>query len=142
MFAPHPLSIFALDTAKIANVAAAVSFSVGVDDLTIEPGARNAETIIVTHDRRRVHDEDNQFAFARFSNKRDNAVIGIVKIDPLEAVVGIVLLPKRRFAFVNVIQMLDEPTQAIMLRKIEKMPIKRRVVIPFAPLAEFAAHEK
>src|SRR5256886_2681592 len=93
MFAPHPLSIFALDTAKIANVAAAISFSVGVDDLTIEPGARNAEAIIVTNNRRRVHDEDNHFAFARFSNKRDHAVIGIVKIDPLEAVIGIVLLP-------------------------------------------------
>jgi hypothetical protein len=37
MFAAHPLPSFALDAAEISYVAAAVGFTVGVDDREIEP---------------------------------------------------------------------------------------------------------
>jgi hypothetical protein len=40
MFAAHPWSIFAVDAAVIANVAAAVRFCIGVDDFTVETGLR------------------------------------------------------------------------------------------------------
>src|ERR1700736_692297 len=142
MLAPHPLSIFALNTAEITDIAAAIRIGVGVNDLAVKPGARNAESIIVTHDRCRVDDEHNQLAFARFSHKRNDTVVRVVKIDPLESVVRIVLLPERRLAFVNVIQMLDQTPQTVVFRKIEKVPVEARVVVPFAPLTEFAAHEK
>src|ERR1700720_906754 len=105
MSAPHPLSSLALDAAEVADVAAAISFGIGVNDLAIKPAARNTESIIVTHHRCRVHDENNHFAFARFSYKRNDAVVRVVKIDPLEPVVRIVLLPERRFALVDIIQM-------------------------------------
>src|SRR6266480_3782879 len=65
-----------------------------------------------------------------------------MKIDPLKTLIRIVLLPERGLAFVDVIQMLHQPAQSIVFREIDKVPIEARVVIPFAPLAEFAAHEE
>jgi hypothetical protein len=38
MLAAHPLASFAVDAAEISDVAAAVRFGVGFDDLTIETG--------------------------------------------------------------------------------------------------------
>src|SRR5438270_1845374 len=94
---------FALHPAEIANVSPAVRFRVGVDDLAIKSGARNTEPVVVTHNWSRVHDEDNHFAFARFPDERNRAVVRVMKINPLEAFKGIVLLPKRGLAFINVI---------------------------------------
>ena len=65
-----------------------------------------------------------------------------MKIDPLKALIRIVMLPERGLAFVDVIQMLHQPAQSIVFRKIDKVPIEARVVVPFAPLAEFTAHEE
>ena len=120
MLAPHPLSIFALHAAVIADIAAAVSFRVGIDDLAIKTRLRHAEPIIVTHHRRRVHHEDDRFALARFAQKRDDAVIGVVKIDPLKAFVAVVLLPERRLVLVGVIEMLHQPAQSVVPRNLEQ----------------------
>src|SRR5437879_13663327 len=117
MFAPHPLSIFALRATVIADVTAAVGFGVGVYDLARKSGRRHAELVIVTHDRRRADNEHNHFARARLSYERDHAVVGVVKIDPLEAVMTVVLLPQCRLAFVNVIKMLDETAQPVVPRE-------------------------
>ena len=45
MLAAHPLSIFALRATVIADVAAAVGFGIGIDDLAIKSGRRNAEPV-------------------------------------------------------------------------------------------------
>src|SRR5439155_6005337 len=142
VIATHPWAIFALDPPEVPDVAAAVGFRIGVYDFAIESDARNAETVIGTHNGRRVHDEDDHFAFARFPNERHDTIVRVVKIDPLKALIRIVLLPERGLAFVSIIQMLHQPAQSIVFRKIEKVPIEARVVVPFAPLAEFTAHEE
>src|SRR6266404_5598642 len=141
LLAAHPMHAFALHAAEISHVAAAVGLRVGVDDLAIKSRTRNAEPIIVTHDWRRVHDKYNQLAFARFSRERDDAVVGVMEIDPLEAVIRVVLLPQRGLALVNLIQMLHQAAQPVVLREIEKAPIESGVVVPLVPLTELAAHE-
>jgi hypothetical protein len=40
MLAAHPLPIFSLDTAVVANVAPAIRFGVGVDDFMVETELR------------------------------------------------------------------------------------------------------
>src|SRR5260370_42380262 len=117
MLAAHPLSIFALRAAIIADVAAAVGFGIGIDDLAIKSGRRNAEPVIGTHYRRRVDNEHNHLAGARFSYERDHAVVGVVKIDPLEPVMTVVLLPQGGLAFVNVVKMLHKPPQPVVPRE-------------------------
>src|SRR5947208_1737169 len=142
MLAPHPLSIFALRPAIVANVAAAVGFGIGIDDLTVKSRRRNAEPVIVTHHWRRVDNKHNHFASGRFSKKRDDAVVGIMKIDPFESVMTVVLLPQGRLAFVSVFQMLDETSQFVVPWKLGQVPVQALVVIAFVALAAFAAHEE
>ena len=38
--------------------------------------------------------------------------------------------------------MLHQSSQAIVAGKINQLPVEARVVVPFIPLAEFAAHEE
>src|SRR5437660_2233921 len=141
MFPPHPLSRFALDAAEISYIAAAVGFGVGVDELTIEAGLGDAQTIVVTYDRRPIHHKRDDVVIARFSQERDNTVIGVVKIDPIKSFVDVVELPQRRLALVSVVQMLDESAQTVVLRKAKKLPVKTCVVVPFVALTELSAHE-
>jgi len=103
MLAAHLGNILCLDAAEISYVAAAVRFSIGVDDFAIEAGLGDAQPVIVAHHRRCVHHKRDGVAVARFSQERDDAVIGIVKIDPIKSLIGIVELPKCWFAFVNII---------------------------------------
>jgi hypothetical protein len=42
MFAAHPLASFAMDAAEVSYIAAAVGFAVGVDELVIKAGFRDA----------------------------------------------------------------------------------------------------
>ena len=66
MFAAHPFAGFALNAAEISYVASAVGFAVGVDDLAIEAGLGNAQPVVVTHHRSRVHNEYNNVTVSGF----------------------------------------------------------------------------
>src|SRR6266705_1202436 len=97
MFAGHPLSSLAADAAEVSYVAAAVCFCVGVNALTIESGLGISEPVIVTHHRRSVHHKGDDVAIARFAQERNDAVLSVVKIDPIKSVIAVVLLPQRGF---------------------------------------------
>src|SRR4051812_2832891 len=101
-----PREILGFEAAHVADVAAAVGFSVRVDDLAIKTGNRNSQPIALAHDRRRVHREYDHSALTRFAHERNDAVLRIMEIDPLEAFMSIVAVPERGLVFVNVIQML------------------------------------
>ena len=79
MLSAHPLASFAVDAAEISYVAAAVRFGVGVDDFTIETALRDAEPVIIAHDRRSVHNERDDVTISRFSQERDHAFIRAVR---------------------------------------------------------------
>lgn len=42
IWATHPFPSFAVDAAKISYIAAAVGFGIGIDDLAVETGFRDA----------------------------------------------------------------------------------------------------
>ena len=90
MFAAHPLPGFAVNAAKISHIAAAVRFTVGVDNLAIETGFRNASPVVIANHRRGIYDKHDNFALLRFSQKRHHAIFGVVKIDPIESIVGVI----------------------------------------------------
>lgn len=93
MLAAHPFSSFALDAAEISYITPAIRFTIGVDDLTVEAGLGYAQAVVVTYDGRRIHYEGDDVAVVRFSQKRHDAVIGVVKVDPVESFVSIIELP-------------------------------------------------
>src|SRR5947207_10287655 len=114
MRAALPWEILSLETTHVADVTAAVGFRVGIDNFAVETGAGNAEPVALPHQRRRIHREDDDVASARSPHKRDDAVIRIVEINPLEAFVRVVEFPESGLGLVDVVQMLYEPPQAIV----------------------------
>src|SRR5438034_10034749 len=109
MLAGYPLLIFGLDAAVIAKVAAAVRLRVGIDYFSIKPGLRHAQPVIMMDYGRSIHDKCNHLAGTRFSQECNDAVVGVVKIDPIKTCVTVVLIPQGRLTFVSVIEMLNEP---------------------------------
>src|ERR1043166_3501125 len=103
LLSSHPWLIFALHAAVISNIAAAVRFRVGIDDLAIRSRTRHTQPVIVPNDWGCVHDKHNRLALARFTQKGNDAVIGVMKINPFKPVITVVLLPTRRLAFVSVV---------------------------------------
>src|SRR5205823_8167930 len=109
MLATHPLSMFAQNAAVIAKVAAAVGLGVGVDDLAVKSRYGHTESVVVVHHGGGVYDKCNHIARTRLSEERNDAVVGVVKIDPIKTCVTVVLIPQGRLTFVRVIEMLNEP---------------------------------
>ena len=64
--------------------------------------------VAVMHHRRSIYNKNDGLALTGFPYPRDNAVFGIVKINPFESLVGIVQVPKCRLAFVEIIQVLNQ----------------------------------
>src|SRR5207249_11156289 len=109
MLAAHPLSIFAQNASIVANVAAAIRLRVGIDYFSIKPGLRHAQPVIMMDYGRSVYDKCNHLGGTRLSQERNDAVVGVVKIDPIKTCVTVVLIPQGRLTFVSVIEMLNEP---------------------------------
>src|SRR5438552_16789001 len=89
------------DPPEIAHVATAISLGIGIDDFPIKTRPGSANVVAVMHHRRGVYDKDDDLALTGFPDPRDNAVFGIVKINPFESLVSVVQVPKRRLAFVE-----------------------------------------
>src|SRR5437764_12958241 len=122
ILAAHPLSIFTQDASIIATVAAAVRLGVGVDDLAVKSRFGHTESVVVVHHGRGVYDKCNHIGGTRLSEERNDAVIGVVKIDPIKTCVTVVLIPQGRLTFASVIEMLNEPTQPCVARQFSQVP--------------------
>src|ERR1700682_2281621 len=118
MFAPHPGSILTLDASVIPQIAAPVSFRVAINDLAVKTGVPHAPPVIMQTARCCGHDKNNDFALARSAQKRDNAILCVVKINPLESLMRVIQVPQRRFVLVSVIEMLNQTPQPIVPRQL------------------------
>lgn len=137
-----PHDRFRVLPAVVADVAPAVSLSVGIDDLLPPALPIHPDPVGLAHDGRGVDDKRDAFARARFAQEGDHGVVAVAEIDPLEAVVRVVLVEKGGLVFIDPVQVLDEALQAVVLGALAEMPVERLIVVPLAPLAEFAAHEE
>src|SRR5215510_7953300 len=95
-----PWFVCRINPPKVAHIAAAIGFTVGIYDFTVITGMRGADMISVTNYRRCVNDKNNDFALTRLPHPNDNAIFGVVKVDPFEPFVGIVQVPQGRLALI------------------------------------------
>lgn len=107
MGAPLPGNRIGVHPTVVSQVTAAVDAGIGIQDLFVPTFAWGADTIVMSRDRGGVHGDNDHGARFRFSYKCQNAVVGIVKIDPLEAEIAVVIFPKRRLGLIKIIEMLD-----------------------------------
>src|SRR6202046_3642664 len=127
----------------IALIAPTVHRRVAVEDFAIDARRWNTDAIAGAHDGREITYAD-QFAAAgrRNTHEGDYVLICVVRIDPLETRRLMIRFPQRGLGAIEAIEIANQVLQATMIALIEQIPIQARVMIPFAPLAKLAAHEK
>src|SRR5258707_240834 len=77
--------LFGVEAAEIADAGASVVCGVGVEDFLVEAADRDADAVIATDDWRGIQDDDEKiFVISRAPYERNDAVVAVVAIDPLE----------------------------------------------------------
>ena len=77
-----------LHTWEIAHIASRVELGIGVEYLFVESTFRQAETIILPYDRRKVTCDDDEVAGVLGTSEVDeHAVVVVVTVDPFEALI-------------------------------------------------------
>ena len=69
-------------------------------------------------------------------------MLAVVGDDPAKAAAVVVAFVQRRLAGIEPVEVAHQTLHAAMRRIVEQVPIRLHVVVPFALLAELAAHEQ
>src|SRR3989454_12740155 len=116
---------------------------VSVQDFAIEAGVRNAKTITITDDGRGVDDGDNEvFRILATTDEHENAVVGVVGVNPFETVPVKIDLMKSRFRGVEFVEIGDKALDAAMGIPLEQVPVEAAGFAPFVALGDFLAHKE
>src|SRR6266496_2412736 len=116
---------------------------VSVQDFAIEAGVRNAKTITFADDGRGVDDGDNEvFRVFATTDERENAVVGVVGVNPFKTVPVKIDLMKSGFGGVEMIEVGDEMLDAAMGIPLEQVPVETAGFAPFVALGDFLAHKE
>ena len=82
---PVLLDLFRVESARVADIAAAVQAGVAIQELVIEAGLGHADAVAAADDRRPVqHDDDPVSGVGGAADERDDARVVVVAVDPLE----------------------------------------------------------
>src|ERR1035441_2923380 len=130
--------------AAVAHVAPALNRRVAVQQLAPLARARQPHPVLRSRDRSQIRDH-HQFmeVFRILAQERKHAVCMVGVVDPMEAIQVVVGLPEGGLRQVQLVEVLDEPLQAAMIRPgLQQLPLEFAVSVPFVGLAEFAAHEQ
>ena len=76
------------------------------------------------------------------AQESDDRVIGIVCRDPFEAVMLEVDFVQCRGAPIQMVEIANQPADAVVHGKIEQIPVEGAGIVPFIPLCELAPHEQ
>ena len=127
---------------SISVIGAGVHVRVAVDHFAPAPAERHADFITLTRHRGEVGHHQHWPAVLAPAQPGVDAVDRIVTDQPLEALGRVVLLMQGGFLAVQAVKVADQPLHAFVLSILQQVPIQLLVVVPLAPLAEFAAHEQ
>src|SRR5690349_10085747 len=130
--------------AEVAEPAAAVERGVAIQQLAPAAAAGNAEPVVVARYRREIADHgDRRIVLTALANEGEHALLPVAALDPAETLDREILFVQRLFALVDPVQVRNPALHAfVALIHAEHMPLEARLVRPFAPLAELAAHEE
>ena len=129
--------------AEVTDVAATVDRGVGIEHLLPVAGARNADAVARAGLGGEVAADDDEIRGVAIAAKvGEDALVGVVAVDPLEAGRIAVELVQRRRVRVEPVQVAHQSLHALVGRPLQKIPLQALVVVPLVPLAELAAHEQ
>src|SRR5579875_1576028 len=130
----------------IFQTAAAVAGSIAIEHFIVLACLRHPHAIAETRDRGKVAGKyEGLIRVFRTTHERYNAIVGIMDINPREALRDNILLAKSRFAPVQQIQVAHKITELGMMRvagRLTQVPVQTLLEVPLVPLPKFAAHEE
>src|SRR4029077_9324919 len=132
--------MFGMGPAPVADIAAAIGFGVGVQDLLVEAGSVDSQPVASPDNRRGIDSEDDCL-IAALAHKGPDTVIAIMEIDPLKAVISVVKLVVSGLVRIEPIEVLGQGAQSVVHWALREMPIQTLVMVPLLPLTKFDALE-
>ena|SRR5579864_3970255 len=128
---------------RVADVGAAISSGVGVENFLVVTGVGDTETIAFA-DNGRAIDDGNDEVIRRFpaADERKNAVVCVVGVDPFKTLPVEIDLMKCRLGSVKLVEVSDKLLDAAMRIVLKKMPVNAACFGPFAALGDLLTHEK
>ena len=126
----------------VAIVRTGIDGRVTVDHLLPGASKRHANAIPLTRYRGKVGDHQQGLAILAPAQPGINAVGRIIANQPLKALRYIILLIQRRLLAVQPVQVTHQLLHAPVLGVLQQIPVQLLIMVPFAPLAEFAAHKQ
>ena len=140
---PHPRNALRRDGAAVPGVAPAVGGGVAVQRLAVPPGPGDADAVLLPRGGGEVEDaHDGVVRIFPAAQERDDAVVHVPEVDPLEALGAEVDLVERGDFPVEAVQVADEPLHPQVGVPPQQVPGERPVVAPLLPLGDLPPHEK
>jgi len=131
------------ETSEIADVGATVDGSVGVENFGIKAGLWDADEVTFANDRSGVHDDGEKIGGIFSAPKeRENAVVGVVGVQPFEPAPVEIHFMQRRLSGVEPVKVRDKTKDAPVGVMLQEMPIHAASFTPFLTLRKFLTHEK
>src|SRR6266404_9197442 len=129
--------------ARVPDIAAAVERGIAVEYLAPGPRKWNLDAVIAIDLGGEVHHHQATLVrLVSFPQPREHAAFGVVHDEPLKPGILAIAFVQSRYRPIKTIEIADQSLHARMTGMLEKVPIKRVVMAPFALLAELAAHEQ
>src|SRR5262249_44770680 len=131
------------DAPRVARVRPTIDLGVRVENLPVKATLRHADAVILTHDWREITDDHHQLAGRPPApEERQDAVLPVVKLEPLEAGPLEIHLVQGRVRTEQRVQVANKPLHALMRSPLQEVPVEALVVLPLTPLGELPAHEE
>jgi len=131
------------ETSEIADVGATVDGSVGVENFGVEAGLWDADEVAFADDWSGVHDDGEKIGGIFSAPKeRENAVVGVIGVEPFEPVPVEIDLMERGLGGVEPVKVRDKTKDAPVGVMLQEMPIHAASFTPFLTLGKFLTHEK
>ena len=128
--------------AHVAEVAAAITGCVGVEDLLVEARQRNTDPVMGMALWCEVGHHHKPGATAAFTpHETDHGMTVVIAINPLESELVEVVAPEGRLSFVQRVEVIHQQLDALVGFVIQQIPLQISPDIPFSALAEFHPHE-
>ena len=111
--------------AEIAYIRASIIGGVRVQDFLVKAGLRGADAVALTNNGRGVEDDEEQvFGLFSVAGEGENAVVGVVGVQPLETLPNKINLMQSGLGGEKLIQVANEVLDAAMRIVLEQVPIE------------------
>ena len=126
----------------VHSAGAAESGIIAVQNFLVSAGHRCAEGVALAQDGVEVADDKDLLTGGILAQESDDALLRVVRHDPLEALPAVIDLPEGRVLLIEGVQGADVVLQLGVLVVVQQHPVQLLCLVPLGELAELLSHEQ